>query len=158
MVDQKTIGSIYQFVKMLSIYIHNQIVEHKINIDKNIRDVYGSIEKIGAGPIKSGTINNIYVFRKRYKNKPDKDGKINEVLRFVPDTYIIELPLPENLDEILNIPLNEFMYYKRQLYKNTIINKLNIQINENNLKYTIDEIIFVISPKKILVTIEILDN
>jgi hypothetical protein len=150
--DNKTIETVDKFVKILSNYIHDKFVEQKFTTDKKILDTY---------PIELGVSGNNYNYSKdlsiysiTYINKPDKDGKTSEVLRFIPSVYHIILKTSLDLFDILNIQYSEFIYYIHQ----TREKDLDIQINMDNLKYTIKKIYIVgLFRNKIDIVIKILD-
>jgi hypothetical protein len=145
MIDNKAIGTVDKFVKILSNYIHNRFVEQKFTTDKKILDTYPVEEQVSIQQkytqyvihnITYNYSNEISIYRRRHKNDTG-DYREPEVLCNIPDKYIIRLKVPAYLFKILNIPSSEFKYYGERLYD---VTGLNVQMNKDNLKYTVDEL------------------
>jgi hypothetical protein len=170
MVDQKIVRTEQEFIKRLSRFIHNVLVDQKFTTDKKILDTYpvdphgrnDSLASFGFSytgvanynglykpePFDRSNIdfilktpNDMFVYKtyteiKQY-NDPFPFGGIPREI--VNNTYTIVLPKVDNVWECLCMPYKEYAHY-RSVYNLGYFRDLNIQINENNLKYTITEI------------------
>jgi hypothetical protein len=152
MVDQKTIGNENMFNKLMSNCIHNVLVEQKFTTDKKILDtcpLFDSYSRSKKYIAKTRNANIIQTFR-QYIYDYDKHFS-REVA--VPNTYVILISNASKVIKGSNIPIGEYMYYKYR-HQNSYFNDhvVSIQINKDNLKYTILEIVY---NKNLEVTIRI---
>jgi hypothetical protein len=152
MIDRKTIGSENMFNKLMANCIHNVLVEQKFTTDKKILNTYPlfNIHSRSKKYIaKTRNANIIQTFR---ECKHSFDGRMFIDVA-VPNTYVIIISNASKIINGSNIPIGEYMYYKCPNQRTDLnIHYANIQINKDNLKYTIIGIVY---NKNLEVTIRI---